>query len=87
MPTLVNTNPLGDVYVALLRRDVTAGEEFEVTDEQAAALLEQAGNYAVVNADLDSLTVEQLRDYAEARDIDLTGLTKKPEIITAIKKG
>jgi hypothetical protein len=48
MPTLVNTNPLGDVYVALLRRDVAAGEAFEVTEDQATELLEQVGNYATV---------------------------------------
>lgn len=87
MPTLKNTNPLGDVDLPLIGRSLAAGEEFEVSDEQAATLLAQAGNYEVVNADLDAFTIPQLEEYAEARGIDLTGLSKKPEIISAIKKG
>ena len=87
MPTLRNTNPLGAVDLPLIGRSLAAGEEFEVTDEQATNLLAQVGNYEVVGADLDSLTVPELEKYAADRDIDLTGLTKKPDIIRAIKKG
>ena len=36
-------------------------------------------------ADLDSLTLKELKAYAEAHDIDLNGLTKKAEILNAIK--
>lgn len=35
MPTLRNTNPLGEVYVVSLGRTLAAGEEFDVTIEQA----------------------------------------------------
>lgn len=49
MATLRNTNPLGDVYFPLLGRDVAAGEEFEVDDDTAAALLEQTGNFESVS--------------------------------------
>lgn len=87
MPKLKNTSPLGEVDLPLIGRTLAAGEEFEVSDEQASALLLQAGNYEVVNADLDDLTIPELEEYAAARDIDLTGLTKKPDIIAAIKKG
>jgi hypothetical protein len=87
MPTLKNTNPLGAVDLPLIGRTLEPGEEFEVSDEVAEQLLLQVGNYEVANSDLDSLTIPELEKYAEDRGIDLTGLTKKPEIITAIKKG
>lgn len=48
MPTLRNINPLGAVELPLLRRVLDAGEEFEVTDEQAERLLEQTSNYELV---------------------------------------
>lgn len=50
MPTLKNTNPLGDVDFPLLGRTLEAGEEFEVSDEQAIELLKQDGNYEAVTA-------------------------------------
>lgn len=34
--------------------------------------------------DLESLTVDDLRDVAAQRDVDLTGTTKKAEIVKAI---
>lgn len=46
MARLINTNPLGSVDLPLIGRTLAPGEEFEVTDAQAAALLEQVGNYA-----------------------------------------
>lgn len=33
---------------------------------------------------LEDLTIAQLRDYAAAHDVDLTGATRKADIITAI---
>lgn len=87
MPTLRNVNPLGAVDLPLIGRSLEAGEEFEVPDEVAGRLLEQVGNYELVDSDLDSLTIPELEKYAADRGIDLTGLTKKPEIIRAIKKG
>lgn len=35
--------------------------------------------------DLDSMTVKELKAYAEAHGIDLNGLTKKADILNAIK--
>ena len=85
---LRNTNPLGTVDLPLIGRTLEPGEEFDVPDEQGAALLEQVGNYEAASpADLESLTVEQLKEQAVARDIDTTGLTKKSDLITAIRKG
>jgi hypothetical protein len=45
MPILRNINPLGAIDLPLLGRTLDAGEEFEVTDDQAAVLLQQIGNY------------------------------------------
>ena len=42
---LRNINPLGEVELPLIGRTLAAGEEFDVSDEDGKALLEQAGNY------------------------------------------
>jgi len=42
---LRNINPLGEVELPLIRRVLAPGEVFDVSDEDGAALLEQAGNY------------------------------------------
>ncbi len=42
---LRNINPLGEVELPLIGRTLAAGEEFDVSDEDCKALLEQAGNY------------------------------------------
>lgn len=47
---LRNINPIGDVDLPLIGRSLAAGEEFEVADDLAAALLEQVGNYEAVKA-------------------------------------
>lgn len=85
MPTLRNVNPLGEVDLPLIGRTLGAGEEFDVTDAQAALLLAQAGNYEAVDAeDLNALTIPELEDLAAAKGVDLTGITKKADIIAAI---
>ena len=43
---VVNTNPVGEVFVPLLDRTVGAGETITVPDAQAAALLPQEANWA-----------------------------------------
>ena len=86
MPKLRNTNPLGEVDLPLIGRTLAPGEEFEVDDDTAAALLAQAGNFAPVGDALDAMTVDQLRDLADQKGVDLTGLTKKADIEAAIKK-
>lgn len=59
MPKLRNINPLGQVDLPLIGRSgepvgtpgvgcLEPGEEFDATDAQAAALLEQTGNYELV---------------------------------------
>lgn len=47
MTRLRNINPLGEVYVPILGRALTAGEVFEVTPEEAELLLLQASNWEV----------------------------------------
>lgn len=49
MATLINTNPLGavDLYLPVTGHVfVEAGEAFDCTDDEAAELLLQEGNYA-----------------------------------------
>lgn len=40
-----------------------------------------------VKIDLDTLTVPQLREVAEEHETDLTGLTRKSDIVAAIQSG
>ena len=48
MPTIRNVSPIGDLDVPLLRCIVRAGEEIEVTKDQADALLAQPSNWQPV---------------------------------------
>lgn len=82
---LRNVNPLGEVDVPLLGRVLAAGEEFEVSDETGAHLLEQVGNYEL--ADPEELTIPALVEYADAHAVDLSGATKKADIVAKIEKG
>lgn len=50
MTTLKNTNPLGAIDLPLIGRTLEAGEEFDVPEDVAKALLEQVGNYERVSA-------------------------------------
>ncbi len=47
MPTLRNTNSFGDVHIHKVGF-VLAGETFETSDEHAAELLRQRGNFELV---------------------------------------
>jgi hypothetical protein len=47
MATITNISPLGDLIIpALNNLIVKAGESVDVSDEAAASLLEQSGNWA-----------------------------------------
>jgi hypothetical protein len=108
---LRNTNPLGAVELPLVGRVLEAGEEFDVTPEQAHALLPQVGNYEpaddeaqsvadALNApadepeptppgvtppvDLSAMKVDELKQYAADRGIDIGGASKKDEIVAAL---
>ena len=59
MPTIRNVNPIGDIDVPLLRRIVLRGETVEVTDEQAASLLDQPDNWQPVETDSTPATPEE----------------------------
>ena len=51
MATITNISPLGDLIIpALNNLVVKAGESAEVSEEAAASLLEQTGNWASSNA-------------------------------------
>ena len=60
MATLKNINPLGEIDLPLIGRSLAAGEEFDVSDEQAAILLMQDANYeAVASSKSKSTTTAQ----------------------------
>lgn len=59
-------------YIAYLEGQTPSVAEPEVT--------------ADAPADFDVMTVSQLRDYAAAHDVDLTGLTLKADIIAALQQ-
>ena len=71
-------------------RDYARGDEIELSDADAAGLL-QIG--AILDgsaplddsADLDGMKVEDLKALAERERVSLDGVTKKAEIIAAIK--
>lgn len=51
MATITNISPLGDLIIpALNNLIVKSGESVDVSDEAAASLLEQTGNWASSNA-------------------------------------
>lgn len=65
------------------------GQQVTVPDEVADDYVSRGwvvpGAPALAEPGLDSLTVRQLRDFAEENGIDLTGVKRKPDIIAAIE--
>ena len=59
-------------------------EDTEITDPVQDNQPENVENIEA-DVNLDSMTVKELKAYAEAQGIDLNGLTKKPDILNAIK--
>lgn len=51
MPKIRNISPLGDLEIPDLRLVVRAGEVIDVTEDQAARLLDQPTNYKAEEAD------------------------------------
>lgn len=71
-------------------RDYARGDEIELSDADAAGLLQIgaiSGESATPDdsADLDAMKVEDLKALAERVQVSLEGVTKKAEIIAAIK--
>lgn len=48
MPRFTYVGPFDSVELPLIRRHVKAGEDFDVTDDQAAMLAEQPANFRPV---------------------------------------
>lgn len=68
MIPLKNTNPIGHVDLPLIGRALKPGEEFEVTAEQAAVLLEQHGNYELADPKAEKARQAALTRKAKAAD-------------------
>lgn len=64
------------------------GQTVTVPDNVAESYTSQGwvrpGTPAPAEPGLDSLTIPELRHFAEENGVDLTGLKRKPQIITAI---
>lgn len=84
MRQLIHKSPLGPLSIPGVLGEPAPGEPFEVDDDIAESLLEQSDLFAP--AESTELTVAQLRDIAEQRGIDLTGLRAKPDIAAAIAR-
>jgi hypothetical protein len=71
------------------RKEADGGEE-EDGDSATDAGGEESGGGGEAGggeqADLDSMTVAELRDVADTEEIDLSGHTRKDDIIKTIKK-
>lgn len=61
-----------------------------VPDDVAESYVSQGwvrpGTSTPAEPGLDSLTIAQLRDFADENGVSLTGMKRKPEIIAAIEK-
>lgn len=86
MPTLRNTNPLGQVDLPLIGRQgdpvgetgsgcLEPGEQFDVSDEHAAKLLEQDGNYAPADPVAQKIADQIAAARAELERGDWTDVT------------
>lgn len=69
MPTIKNISPIGDLVIpALGNLVVKAGESAVVSEEAAASLLEQAGNWASVDAKVAAPTTPTAPDSPAAQN-------------------
>lgn len=72
-------------------RVLIPGEELVVDARIADKLIERGlasvvGEEAMLDDDLADMTIEELKEYASEAEIDLTGRTKKADIIAAIRE-
>ena len=78
----------GQLMTTTLRGPDT-GQQVTVPDAVAESYVSQGwvrpGTPAPAEPGLDSLTIAQLRDFAEENGVDLTGLKLKPAIVTKIE--
>lgn len=56
MPKIKNVCPLGELFIPSLNLTVRAGETVEVSEESAAALLQQPDNWAAADKAAASLS-------------------------------
>ncbi len=64
-----------------------SGSEIETNDLPATVEYAKSLGWERVDSEksLDKMTVPELKDYAEANEIDLGDATKKPDILAAIE--
>lgn len=71
-------------------RDPDTGKQITVPDGVAQSYVSQGwvlpGTPTPAEPGLDSLTIQQLRDFADENGVSLAGLKLKPAIVAAIEK-
>lgn len=60
-----------------------SNEGYTIDDTELGAY--RARGFAIPQPNLDKMTVDELRAFAEGKQIDLTNLTKKEDILAKIK--
>lgn len=86
MTTLTHKSPLGPLEIPGVLGLIDPGAPFELPQDEAFTLLDQGDLYEIPGG-LDALTVDELHSLAEHRGIDLTGVSKKKDIVAAIAAG
>lgn len=70
-------------------KNPATGQQLTVPDDVAESYTSRGwvtpGSPAPAEPGLDSLTIPQLRDFAGENGVDLKGLKRKPQIVTAIE--
>lgn len=88
--TFKNVSRFGDLDLPLVGGVVAAGEEFEVTLDQARQLQQQPDLWEHVSGDIPapdeyaSFKVDELKQLLAARDLDTSG--KKDELIARLEE-
>ncbi|HEX2986145.1 MAG TPA: hypothetical protein VHO71_04945 [Caproiciproducens sp.] len=65
---------------------VEKGNEGYIIDEKDLGEYKARG-FEIPEPNIDTMTVDEMKAYAEGKGIDLTGLTKKDDILAKIKGG
>jgi len=61
------------------------GEAFEISEEHYKGIANLVETIEEENKTIDKMTIDELKTYAEEKQIDLGGATKKAEILAIIK--
>ena len=83
----LETKPIEDLTRPEMEEIAVAAMRMELAQASDDDLRSMVARYRehIAEADLSKKTVEQLKEIAEAEDVDLSGITRKDDIIAAIE--